>query len=161
VFSIFQFRDAHQEDFKVIASFAQNQEEAFYFFPKATFPVAPEQLEEAASVRFSPTVILYKDEVAGYCNFYEVNEGKECWLGNVIVNPSYRKSGVGSYLIEVMKKKAAEQYKANALHLICHNSNTKALLFYYKQGFKPYDLKLINNKGASLIGIMLSIPLEK
>ena len=61
VLFIFQFRDVEQKDFKDIAPFAQNQEEAFYFFPKATFPVTAEQLEKAALERFSPTVILYKN----------------------------------------------------------------------------------------------------
>ena len=78
----------------------------------------------------------------------------------MIVKPGYRKSGVGSYLIEVMKKKAADKYKAKTLNLICHSTNTKALLFYDKQGFKPYDMKQMKNyNGELIIGIMLSITL--
>ncbi|MEK3724010.1 GNAT family N-acetyltransferase [Paenibacillus sp. FSL H8-0034] len=157
---MFQYRDVRHEDFKIIATFPQNQEDLFYMFPKGIYPITPEQLEEVALIRFSPTVILYQDQVVGYCNFYKADEGKDCWLGNVIVNPEYRKIGIGTYLIQIMKNKAINHYKAQELKLVCHNTNTMALLFYYKQGFKPFDMNLVEDyKGDQIIRIIMTIKL--
>ncbi|MDR0263230.1 MAG: GNAT family N-acetyltransferase [Sphingobacterium sp.] len=157
---MFQSRAANHEDFLIIATMPQNQEELFYMFPRGIYPVLAEQLEEVASMRFSPTVITYMGEVAGYCSLYDVTEGQECWLGNVIVHPNYRRYGVGSFLINAMKQIAKTEYKAERLNLICHNTNTKALLFYYKQGFKPFDMKIMEDYKRNMIsGIKMSIEL--
>jgi ribosomal protein S18 acetylase RimI-like enzyme len=153
-----QYREVRQADFKMIAAFPQNQEDLFYMFPKGKFPITPEQLEEVALSRFSPTVITYNDEVAGYCNFYDVAEGQHCWLGNVIVHPGFRRIGIGTFLIDVMKNRAHEEYRAQELKLVCHNTNTKALLFYYKHGFRPFDMKVMEDyKGDQITGIKMSI----
>lgn len=155
-----QYRDAEHADFKMIAVFPQNQEDLFYMFPKGNYPITPVQFEEVASNRLSPTVITYNHEVAGYCNFYDVTEGQDCWLGNVIVHPEHRRSGIGTFLIDVMKTKAHKEYGAQKLKLVCHNTNTKALLFYYKHGFRPFDLKVVEDyKGDQIIGIKMFIKL--
>ncbi|QTH45427.1 hypothetical protein J4772_14025 [Cohnella sp. LGH] len=62
---MFQYRDATDADFPVIASFPQNEDEAFYMYPKSTYPLTAEQLRLA----------------------------EDCWIGNVIVPPSSRGSG--------------------------------------------------------------------
>jgi ribosomal protein S18 acetylase RimI-like enzyme len=157
---MFHFRDVTHEDFKIIAAFPQNREEWFYMFPKGVYPISPEQLEEAALHRFSPTVITCSGDLAGYCNFYDVHAGQDCWLGNVIVNPKYRRAGAGAFMLETMKRKALEEYKARELKLVCHNTNTKALLFYYKHGFRPFDMKVMEDyKQDRIAGIMMRIEL--
>lgn len=157
---MFQSREAHHEDFAIIAAMPQNQEELFYMYPKGVYPVLAEQLEEAASMRFSPTIVTFEGAVAGYCNLYDVTREQECWLGNVVVHPSYRRHGVGTFLLNTMKQIAIHQYQAKRLHLICHNTNTKALLFYYKQGFKPFDIKVMEDYEKNRIaGIMMSVEL--
>ncbi|SMF68937.1 Ribosomal protein S18 acetylase RimI [Paenibacillus barengoltzii] len=154
---MFQFRKAAHEDFLIIATMPQNQEGLFYMYPKGKFPISSEILEGVASSRFSPTVITYMGEVAGYCNFYEVNKGHDCWLGNVIVHPNFRRKGVGAYLLETMKNIARIEYNARELKLVCYNINTKALLFYYKHGFKPFDMKEMEDfQSNKIIGIMMS-----
>lgn len=154
------YRDVTHEDFTTIAAFPQNQEELFYMFPKGIYPITADELEEVASSRFSPTVITYDGEVAGYCNLYDVNVGQDCWLGNVIVHPEFRRKGIGVFLIETMKNRALMEHKAKELKLICHNTNTRALLFYYKLGFRPFDMKVMEDyKNNTIAGIKMSINL--
>lgn len=69
---MFTSRRARREDFKIIASFPQSQDEQFYMFPRGTFPLDPVHLEEVAKERLHPTVILSGEEIAGYCNLYDV-----------------------------------------------------------------------------------------
>ncbi|GIP39102.1 N-acetyltransferase [Paenibacillus sp. J31TS4] len=155
----FAHRTAAHEDFPIIAAFPQSPEELFYMFPKGQYPLAPEQLEEAALRRLEPTVILRDGQIAGYGNLYTDEDRQEYWLGNVIVAPGVRNSGAGTYLIQTMKEKA-RSYQAKQLNLVCHNTNTKALLFYFKQGFLPYGLKQMEDyKGDRIAGILMAIDL--
>jgi ribosomal protein S18 acetylase RimI-like enzyme len=158
---MFQSRPAVHEDFMSIAAMPQNEEELFYMYPKGMYPITAEELEQVASNRYSPTVVIYKGEVAAYCNLYDVEEGAECWLGNLIVHPKFRKHGTGSYLIETMKNVARSAYRAQALKLICHNTNTPALLLYLKNGFRSYDMMVKQDKmGRSIVGILMSTKLD-
>lgn len=157
---MFKFRHADQEDFSIIATMPQNQEELFFMYPKGKFPISAENLKEVASRRFSPTVITHMDEVVGYCNFYEVNKGRDCWLGNVIIHPDFRSKSAGAFLLKTMKDIACTKYNARELKVVCHNTNTRALLFYHKHGFKPFDMKQVEDyKGNKLVGILMSTTL--
>jgi ribosomal protein S18 acetylase RimI-like enzyme len=44
-----------------------------------------------------------------------------------------------------MMKRASTELKVKQLRLVCHNTNTKALLLYNKMGFKPFDMKVMND----------------
>jgi len=157
---MYQYRDAEHADFNEIAKMPRNREELFYVFPSGTFPIAPEQLEQAAATRFSPTVITDRDEIVGYCNLYGVTAGQDGWLGNVIVHPGRRRSGIGEFLLRAMMQRASAEHGCRELKLVCHNTNTRALLFYYKQGFRPFDMKMMNDhEGKPIAGIMLSLSL--
>ncbi|KKO51732.1 GNAT family N-acetyltransferase [Paenibacillus sp. DMB20] len=155
-----EYRDAVSDDFRIIANFPQNPVELFYMFPKGTYPVTPEQLEETALVRYAPTVITQRGKVVGYCNLYDVTEGNDSWLGNVIVHPGFRRAGIGEFLLNSMKHRARSEYACRNLKLICHNTNTGALLFYYRHGFKPFDMKVMeDDKGSRIAGIIMSLDL--
>jgi ribosomal protein S18 acetylase RimI-like enzyme len=147
------------QDFFEISSFPQDARELFFMYPKGTYPISADQLEKVASTRIKPTVILYEDKVVGYCNFVEITEDSS-WLGNLIINPSYRGMGVGKYLIETMKEYARSELRVKYLRLICHNINTEALLFYTRLGFKPFDFNIqIDNEGKQIVGIKLEVKL--
>ncbi|WP_052487678.1 GNAT family N-acetyltransferase [Gordoniibacillus kamchatkensis] len=155
-----QYRNTIPADFAAIAAFPQSREEFFFMFPKGEYPPRPEQLEKVATERWSPTVITIGGELAAYANFYDVRAGHDCWLGNVIVNPKFRRSGIGSFLLETMKRRAADEHNAMELKLVCHNTNTRALLFYYKHGFRPFDMKVAEDCHHNAIaGIQMSLPL--
>ncbi|WP_235918278.1 GNAT family N-acetyltransferase [Paenibacillus lutrae] len=64
-------------------------------FPKGTYPLTSQQLEEEALRRKCPTVLTCSGEIAGYANLYDSAENA-CWLGNVIVSPAFRGRGAGT-----------------------------------------------------------------
>lgn len=157
---MYHVRKAIHEDFALIAAMPQNADELFYMFPRGNYPVSPNELEEVALTRRSPTVVTADGEVAAYCTLYDVEEGEHAWLGNVIVHPNHRRGGVGSFMLAAMKHIAHTEHRAAALHLVCHNTNTGAMLFYFKHGFKPYDMKtMMDFRGQTIVGIAMSLRL--
>lgn len=147
------------QDFQEISNFPRDAGELFFMYPNGSYPITAEQLEEVARNRIKPTVILHEDKVIGYCNFYEVSE-ESSWLGNLIIKPSYRGTGAGKYLIEIMKEYAKSELRVKYFRLVCHNTNTSALLFYTKLGFKPIDFHIQNDhEGKQIVGIKMEIKL--
>jgi RimJ/RimL family protein N-acetyltransferase len=127
------------EDLAAICSLPQNAEELYYMFPKAVYPLTPEQIEEALRTRLEPTVVLYGREIAAYANLYNY-DGDSCWLGNVIVAAGHRGKGASRYLVETMESIAKNGLHARRLRLVCHNTNTRGILFYHKLGYRPFDI---------------------
>lgn len=135
-------RDVQMTDLETICSFPQNEDELYFMFPKATFPLTPEQLLDAVNHRFDSTIILSaRDEIVGFANFYEVSKEEYCSIGNVIINPKHRRLGAASYLIKTMEEKAVKKYHAKEIHISCFNNNVSALLLYYKLGYKPFEIE--------------------
>ncbi|WJH36614.1 GNAT family N-acetyltransferase [Paenibacillus sp. CC-CFT747] len=154
---MYTHRPATTEDYQEIARFPQDARELFFMYPKGTFPLTAEQLEEAASTRFKPTVVEHNGQVVGYCNFITVTEDS-CSLGNFIIHPDYRGKGAGRSLIEAMQECARSELKLKVFRLICHNTNTGALLFYAKLGFTPYGFNFqTDQEGTPIVGIKLEV----
>ncbi|WP_256757600.1 GNAT family N-acetyltransferase [Cohnella sp. WQ 127256] len=158
---MFQYRDATFADFNQIASFPQSEQELCYMYPKGKYPLNAEQLAEAAAERKSLTVVTDSDEVVAYGNLYNVIVGTECWIGNVIVQPQSRGTGVACLLIQSLMNRAAEEHLVKTVHLVCHNTNTRALFFYQKLGFTPYEIMLVEGYNTEKVaGIKMRIAVE-
>ncbi|SDZ10116.1 Acetyltransferase (GNAT) family protein [Evansella caseinilytica] len=156
---MYSHRSAVNEDYKTISLFPQDARELFFVYPKGSYPLTAAKLQEVAQSRVNPLVVLDNGVIVGYGNLYDVSED-ECWLGNVIIRPSYRGKGVGRYLIETMKAYAKSELSVKRFRLVCHNINTKALLFYTKLDFKPFDVKVMtDNEGNEMIGIKMEVRL--
>lgn len=125
-------------------------------FPKATFPLTFDQLKLNFDNRFDCTVFLSGETVVAFANLYDIEPGKQCFLGNVIIDPAYRGKGVSTYLLETMAEIAVRQHRVQALHLTCFNTNTTGLLLYHKTGFVPYALeKRTDAEGKSLLAVQM------
>ncbi|EGL16858.1 MULTISPECIES: GNAT family N-acetyltransferase [unclassified Paenibacillus] len=137
----YQSRPLSPDDLDVICGLPQHAGELFYMYPKGAYPLTPEQIRETLKTRLCPTVITAEGGgIAAYANLYDCVREKECWLGNVIVAPEYRGKGASSYLIRTMMDKAKRELDVPFLNLVCHNTNTPALLLYAKLGFCPFDV---------------------
>lgn len=158
---MYSYRNATLADYSTICDFPQDSLEVFFMSPKLKYPLTSEQLEKAAKDRINPTVILNAHEqVIGYANFYNQQENDFYWLGNVIVSPDYRGKGAAEFLICTMMLAAKDTLKLRELHLICHNVNTKGILFYSRLGFKPYDIvKRTGPDETPIAGILMKIDL--
>lgn len=144
-------RTVEISDLKRICQLPRNKEELFFMFPKAEYPLTESQLESAINSRFDSTVILFKNVIVGFANFYEVKKNQYSSIGNVVVDANYRNLGIGKYLIQTMEQIAIEKYNVSELHLSCFNTNTKGILLYSKLGYTPYGIeKWLSHQNESL-----------
>jgi len=137
----YKHREIVPEDIAIICNFPRDENELFFMYPKAIFPLTIDQLKSSIDSRFDSTVILHEEAITGFANFYEVIENQYCLIGNVIVNPIFRGKGVGAYLINIMEKKAISKYKVKEIHISCFNQNVAGLLLYSSLGYLPYEIE--------------------
>lgn len=135
------YRSVEIPDLEIICKLPQNEEELFFMFPKADYPLSVEQLQTVVENRSDSTVILLDNKIVGFANFYEVKENNYCSTGNVIVSSDFRNKGIGKYLIETMESIALEKYNIREMHISCFNMNTKGILLYSKLGYLPYEIE--------------------
>lgn len=148
------YRALEKADMEKICQLPLNEEELFFMFPKADYPLSVEQLEIAVANRFNSTVILFNNEIVGFANFYEVKENEYCSIGNVIVSSDIRNKGVGKYLITTMELIALEKYNVREIHISCFNTNTKGILLYSKLRYNPYDMEIRVDKREQRLALI-------
>lgn len=151
---LYTYRGAILDDLPLICPFPQNAVELYFMFPKARFPLTTEQLRVNFESRSDCTVFLSGEKIVAFANIYDVEPSKQCFLGNVIIHPSYRGKGLSNYLLATMAEIAVQKHQAKELHLTCFNTNTPGLLLYLKTGFTPYAMeKREDFEGKSLLAI--------
>lgn len=150
----FSHRPVAEEDVLLICGFPQSEDELFFSFPKATFPLTASQLQDAMAQRSDSTVIELDKEVVGFANFYRWEIGGTCSIGNVMVSPATRGCGVGHYLIEQMIDMAFSKYRAAEVTISCFNQNTAGLLLYPKLGFRPYAIEERNDMRGNRVALI-------
>lgn len=158
---MYSLRPVQAEDFPVICSMPLDEEELYFMFPSAHYPLTSEQMEHALHKREKPTVILDENQnVIAYANFYGREEGVHCWLGNVIVASQFRGTGASEFLIHSMMNIAKNELNVPRLKLVCHHTNPRAIFFYTKLGFKPFGIKKLKRQDGEIIaGIEMFIDL--
>ncbi|MBV6287033.1 GNAT family N-acetyltransferase [Pseudomonas aegrilactucae] len=133
-------RPVRSDDIALICTFAQTAQELFYMFPKAQFPLTPEQLHAAIEQRSDSTVVEYQGRVVGFANFYRCEHQGVCALGNVVVAPAARGLGVARYLVQALTALAFDRHSALEVQVSCFNDNTAGLLLYPQLGFVPFAI---------------------
>jgi len=63
-------RPVEERDIRIVCGFPQNEDELFSLFPKAAFPLALPQLQEAIAQRSDSTVVELRGAVVAFANFY-------------------------------------------------------------------------------------------
>jgi ribosomal protein S18 acetylase RimI-like enzyme len=146
---VLSHREVRPGDVARVCSFPQGADELYFLFPRATYPLTPEQLRHAIEQRHDSTVVLLDDQVCGFANFYVRELAGACAIGNVVVAPEARGRGVGRYLIETMIRKALLHHRAQEVRLSCFNGNVAGLLLYAKLGFVPFAVeRRVDQQGA-------------
>lgn len=135
-------RKIEENDYEQISFFPQNEEELFYMFPRAIYPLTVKQLKECASERMQPTVFLSDNKIAGYANIIKVENGNFGVVGNIVVSPQERGKGLGRYILDVMSEKLKENYSTKEIRLACFSNNRSGLILYQKYGFTPYGMEI-------------------
>lgn len=153
------FHPATSADLPELLTFPRSQEELFYFFPSASYPLTLQQLQKQLSKHHQSTIMLKDNKVIGFANFYNVKNRNIAFIGNVIIKLEERQKGYGEQLLRHMIKLGFDELKLKELHLSCFNQNTKALLFYHQLGFKPYAWEVRQDYKQSDV-IMLHLRLK-
>jgi ribosomal protein S18 acetylase RimI-like enzyme len=130
-------RAVESRDIGLICAFPQSEEELFFMYPAAQYPLTPGQLEAAIAERSDSTVIELEGQVVGFANFYQWQIHGTCSIGNVAVSPQVRGRGVGKYLITQMVELAFSKHLASEVAISCFHRNAVGLLLYAKLGFRP------------------------
>ncbi|AHG21017.1 GNAT family acetyltransferase [Chania multitudinisentens RB-25] len=149
----FSHRPVEMNDIHAICSFPASVQELFFFFPKARWPLSPEQLMVAINERVDNTVVVDDGQVVGFANFYRWG-AEACAIGNVIVSPHARGKGVGRYLIQTMVEKASAQHLTAKVTLSCFNENVAGLLLYSQIGFEPYAIEARSDHDGAPVALI-------
>ena len=147
-------RPVAENDIQLLCGFPQSEDELFFLFPKATFPLASSQLQDAIARRSDSTVVELGGEVVAFANFYRWETGGCCSIGNVVVSPAARRRGVGRYLIEQMIGLAFSKHQATEVTVSCFNQNVAGLLLYPQLGFKPYAVEERKDKNGNRVALI-------
>ena len=147
-------RPAIDSDIPLVTGFPQSAEELFFLFPPATFPLTPDQLQNAIEQRSDSTVVEQNGNVVGFANFYRWEAGGSCSIGNVIVSPTARRSGIGRHLIEHMIGLAFSKHQAAEVTVSCFNDNVVGLLLYLKLGFSPFAIEERKDKKGNRVALV-------
>lgn len=147
-------RPVDEKDIQVICGFPQSEDELFFLYPKATFPLSPSQLRDAIEQRSDSTVVELDGEVVAFANFYRWETGGRCAIGNVVVSPVARGRGIGRYLTEQMVGLAFSKHQASEVTVSCFNQNVAGLLLYPKLGFQPYAIEERQDKIGNRVALI-------
>lgn len=147
-------RAVTEADISQICSFAKTADELYFFFPKANFPLTPDQLSSAISQRSDSTVVEEHGKVLGFANFYRWGLQSTCSIGNVVVSPQARNRGVAKLLMAHMVSLAYTKYEASEITVSCFNFNTAGLLLYPKLGFKPYEIEERKDQNGNRVALV-------
>lgn len=150
---MFENRPYNGDDLQKICAFPKNEEELFFFFPRAVYPLTLCQLQSAIKQRSDATVVELNGNVAGFANFYRWQSGT-CNIGNLIIAPWARGKGAAKFLVKTMINLAVTRHSAINVHVSCFNRNTSGLLLYEKLGFKPFDIEGRRNYDGSQVALI-------
>lgn len=92
--------------------------------------ITDEIIHNNAAIYYS---VVMDDRTVGYAGMWQILD--EGHITNIAVHPEFRKSGIGSMLMEALLKKAAE-CEITALTLEVRKSNYNAQALYRKYGFE-------------------------
>lgn len=136
-----RIRPVEEKDLSHICLFPESEDELFFMFPKASYPLTPEQLKTAIAQRSDSMVVELDQIPVAFANFYRWEKSGCCAIGNVAVATSARRRGVGRYLIEQMIRLAFLKHDAQEVSVSCFHHNIAGLLLYPKLGFQPYAIE--------------------
>jgi len=154
------FRPAMEADLQLIASFPVSEDELFYVYPAASYPLTTKQMLANFVSRKGNSVLEVDGKPAAYANYISIDKGNDAVIGNVIVDPSLRGKGIGINLLTHMMDVAAKEFGAKKAVIPCFNSNTSGLIFYHNLGFLPFSSEIRqkeNGKHEVLLYLQKSI----
>ena len=135
------FRPTLEADYPDICALFSSPEEMQLIHPSGSFPMTVAQLQAIARVRTELTTVVLGDRPIGFANLYNFTPKKFAFIGNVVIHPLHRSSGLGKQLISYMIDRCFKTHGLPEVRISVLNYNSRALLLYRSLGFLPYEVE--------------------
>lgn len=112
--------------------------EASRVFPELDDPTDAGALRALLNDRQDLTVAERRGRVVGFGALYEVEEGRQGYLGPVLVEPGYRGHGVGSRLMSHLLDRAFRYHRLREVRASVPGENEDGVMLLSETGFVPY-----------------------
>lgn len=152
------FRAIVEDDFQTICDLIPSEEELFLVYAQGKYPLTAAQVRKLVDNRMEPTVMVHRDEIVGFGDFYNYRIGRSVFIGNIVVDRSLRGQGLGRRLVCHMIDRAFDGYDLPSVKLHVYNRNLPALLLYDTLGFQPCAMKVKRDyKGDRVMQLCLRL----
>jgi len=125
-----------------------------FLYPNMTIERYEGFLSDMIPKNYKQVAIFEEETCVGLTGFWfgtKLWTGKYLEIDNFIVNPNYRKKGIGKLLTDFINEKAKE-LNCTCIVLDAFTGNFEAHKFYYNQGYVPrgfHFIKTIDENGFS------------
>jgi RimJ/RimL family protein N-acetyltransferase len=133
-----RLRPATEADFDGIIQLVPSPQELFWVYPNGEYPLSAGQLRALAGERLEFTVAIVDGQVVGFANLYDVRPEEWAFIGNVVIDRTFRGKGFGRTIVKHMATLAFKKYDLPEVRISVFNQNTRALLLYASMNFQPY-----------------------
>lgn len=149
------FLDAFLEsDIPELLSWLENTDAAFLMLfagPRYSFPLDDAQLRNSMADQ-SRRMFSYRlgdGTPIGHCQLSRIDpEGHAASIGRVLLNPSFRGSGLGTSMLSALIGYACESLGLRSLSLRVFASNARAISCYRRLGFAEISRESVPFEGA-------------
>ncbi len=149
-----EYRKAKTEDFKDICELVKSKSELFWIYPSGRFPLTIAQIEKLSRERRELTVVTANEKVIGFANLYNYRKGESAFIGNIVIEESFRGRGLGRKLVLHMLDKAYKNHNLKEVHISVFSDNRCALSLYSSLGFQPYDMEERQSPSGSSVTLI-------
>ncbi|OOG22804.1 GNAT family N-acetyltransferase [Thioalkalivibrio denitrificans] len=133
------FRSLAEADYAALPRLTGTADESAAVFWEAADPASPTAIRELLRSRQDVTVAEVKGRVVGLGALYEVEEGRQGYLGPVVVDPEYRGHGVGSMLVSRLLDVAFRGHRVREVRARIPGDNEDGVVMLSEMGFMPYS----------------------
>jgi ribosomal protein S18 acetylase RimI-like enzyme len=151
---LIRFRPAEPDDYPAICRLISSPEELFWVFPSGSWPFNMRQLLYLAQKRSDLTVAADNDEVVGFADLYDLVARKRAFIGNVVLQVSHRRRGIGKHLVQHMLDRIFTLHELPEARISVFEDNKPALTLYTQLGFAPYGQEARQGPGGRTVTLL-------
>lgn len=148
------FREATPSDYEAICKLVPTEQELFLVYPRGTYPLTVDQIKHLSEVRKELTVAIDGQDIVGFADLYDFDDRASAFIGNVVIDRSFRGRGIGKVLVIHMRNTAFSKYGLKEVHISVFSDNVPALLLYAKLGFMPYSIEERRNHNDQTVALI-------
>jgi RimJ/RimL family protein N-acetyltransferase len=149
-----EYREVSENDYAGICNLIRSEEEMFLVYPNGRFPLTEAQLRELSRLRKELTVAVDGDRIIGFANLYDYRKCQSAFIGNVVIDVSYRGKGLGKGIVSYMLEQAFVRHDLPEVRISVFSENATALLLYTGLGFTPYGIEERQKRDGTRVALI-------